>query len=426
VIIRADARAIPLADNSVQCVVTSPPYWGLRDYGTARWKGGDVDCDHKNLASAPMGTMDGHSPDQPARQGMTKPYRDTCGKCGAHRIDAQIGLERTPEEYIATIVAVFREVHRVLKKDGTLWLNLGDSYANDGKWGGETGGKQAYLPDNDRRRCGREKRLTGLKPKDLCGMPWRIALALQADGWWLRSDIIWAKPNPMPESVRDRPTRAHEYLFLLTKSARYFYDAKAIMEPASPATHARIAQPRIFSQAGGAKDYGEGSNRSMRKALTNLAHRARGVSPKTALGTVGVVRANPSFASAIVDLVLERNKRDVWTISTQPCPEAHFATFPEKLVEPCILAGSRPGDVVFDPFLGSGTVGVVAQRLGRRWAGMELSTGYIAIARARISQPPKPTRTRRRAPHLISPKPNWLQRDAARPAERSRSSHKHG
>jgi DNA modification methylase len=351
----------------VQCVVTSPPYWDLRDYG----------------------------------------------------VEGQIGLERTPERYIATIVAVFREVRRVLKKDGTLWLNLGDSYGS--------GTRTTRAPSGSDGKHGYwtnpaiDKRLPA-PAKQLLGMPWRVALALQADGWWLRSDIIWAKSNPMPESVRDRPTRSHEYLFLLTKSARYYYDAKAIMEPASPATHARIAQPHIFSQLGGDKDYGEKSNRSSRKALTNFAARALGVSPKSALGVEGIVKNNASFSAAVSNLVLERNKRDVWFVSPQPCPEAHFATFPEKLVEPCILAGSRPGDVVFDPFLGSGTVGKVAAALGRRWVGLELSPDYIAIARARIAQPLKPTRARRRAPKP-SPPPSW--NDANRRPRRAPQPHFH-
>jgi site-specific DNA-methyltransferase (cytosine-N4-specific) len=268
-------------------------------------------------------------------------------------------MEPTPEAYVATMVEVFREVKRALRNDGTLWLNLGDSYAGSG---------------------------IGFKPKDLIGIPWRVAFALQADGWYLRSDIIWGKPNPMPESVTDRPTRSHEYLFLLAKSERYYYDAKAIMEPASPSTHARIAQPNVLSQKT-SKQNGHGRRYAGFNERWDAAEdAARGVSPKTLLGEIGVVKNNASFTSATADLVLERNKRDVWTVNSEPTPEAHFATFPQKLIEPCILAGSRVGDICFDPFLGSGTVGVVCERLGRRWVGLELSPEYIEIAKRRTAQ----------------------------------------
>jgi DNA modification methylase len=283
-----------MPDGSVDCVVTSPPYWGLRDYG----------------------------------------------------VNGQLGVETTSEEYVEHLVEVFREVRRVLERDGTLWLNLGDSYANDGKWGGKTGGKQAYLPDDDRKRTGRSKRVTGLKPKDLVGIPWRVAFALQADGWWLRQDIIWAKPNPMPESVRDRCTKSHEYLFLMTKSARYFYDAGAIAEP----TNTKDDSFR---------------DRDVTK-LNSTPGRTR----------MGGLKTNG------YDF---RNKRSVWTINTQAVSEAHFATFPEKLVEPCIRAGCRPGGIVLDPFCGSGTTGVVAFREGRDFVGIELNPAYCEMARKRIA-----------------------------------------
>lgn len=274
-LITADARRLPLRDGCVQCVVTSPPYWGLRDYGVAD----------------------------------------------------QIGLEATPDAYVLSLREVFSEVWRVLKDDGTVWLNLGDTYANDTKWGGQTSGKHA-LSLHGKRPLVRAQKTTGLKSKDLVGIPWRVAFALQADGWYLRSDIIWHKPNPMPESVTDRPTKAHEYLFLLTKSERYFYDAQAIAEPVSAAMLLEVEQG--------------------------------------------------------YDGLGLRNKRSVWTIPTLPYAGAHFATMPEALVEPCILAGCPVGGLVCDPFVGSGTVGAVAERLGRRWVGTDL--GYQPLASARTAQ----------------------------------------
>lgn len=342
-ILRADARHIPLADETVQCVVTSPPYWGLRDYGTARWEGGDADCDHSNARI--KGRFDYPTSGKQLSNGGSDDsrYRDAC-PCGARRIDQQIGLERTPDEYVATMVGVFREIRRVLKKDGTVWLNLGDSYAAnrsyqvaDTKWREVGNSKPSAVP-------------AGLKAKDLCGIPWRVAFALQADGWYPRSDIVWAKPNPMPESVTDRPTRSHEYIFLLAKNERYFYDADAVREPWADA---RNGDPgRAVSKYDGSEASGG------RRYLNRF----------TAPGCSG------------------RNKRDVWTVNSEPTPEAHFATFPQKLIEPCILAGSRIGDIVLDPFLGSGTVGRVCERFGRRWVGLELSAAYIRIAKRRSAQ----------------------------------------
>lgn len=307
--------------GSVRCCVTSPPYWGLRDYGHAD----------------------------------------------------QLGLERTPEEYVSRIVDVFREVRRVLADDGTLWLNLGDCYATgagkvgDCPGGGEQverwkqyGPARAQVPDGKNPNAGvptfqpNRMPLPGLKPKDLVGIPWRVAFALQADGWWLRSDIIWAKPNPMPESVTDRPTKAHEYLFLLAKSERYYYDADAIAEPAT--------------FAGKVVTLGE-------KSLS------RGQATGAGVEASGNGKADSVTVAAL------RNRRSVWTIATQPFAEAHFAVMPEALVEPCVLAGSKPGDLVLDPFAGSGTVGVVALRYGRRFVGCELNPEYVEMARRRIAGP---------------------------------------
>ena len=279
--------------GSVQCCVTSPPYWGLRDYGE----------------------------------------------------DGQIGLEKTPEEYTARLVAVFAEVRRVLRDDGVLWLNLGDSYASGGMsnpsssstlGGGKDRGASEYsisrtIPD-------------GLKPKDLVGIPWRVAFALQADGWYLRSEVIWAKPNPMPESVTDRPTKAHEQVFLLSKSGRYFYDADAVREPSS---YDGPPKPGIQAQT----------------AHTGLPVHS---------GRLG--EGNP----------LGRNKRSVWTIATQPFSGAHFATMPPELAETCIKAGSRVDDVVLDPFGGAGTTALSARLLGRRFVHIDLNPEYIEIARRRV------------------------------------------
>jgi DNA modification methylase len=286
--------------GSIHCCVTSPPYFGLRDYG----------------------------------------------------VDGQIGLEATPEAYVAKMVDVFREVRRVLRYDGTLWLNLGDSYANDGKWGGTTGGKHADGLHGS--PIGRLKRETGLKPKNLIGIPWRVAFALQADGWYLRSDIIWNKPNPMPESVRDRPTKSHEYIFLLAKSDSYYYDADATKE-----------ERDSVSLYPGNKDPG--------KIQGTKAHQG------------GNSQFRDSRQRAWGDLS-GRNKRSVWTVATKPCKDAHFATFPPKLIEPCILAGCPAGGVVLDPFSGAGTTGVVAKQHGRSYVGIELNPEYIEMSRKRIDE----------------------------------------
>lgn len=346
-IIQADARAIPLSDESVQMCVTSPPYWGLRDYGTAKWEGGSLDCAH---------IVGGQVQDNKAPGAITTGQRpgvdaSLCRKCGAHRVDRQLGLETTPWKYVENMVTVFREVRRVLRENGTLWLNLGDSYA--GSWGNsgrrpeldkDAGGQRRkdceYLPrggwDNRRDRPASSHKLPGLKPKDLVGIPWRVAFALQADGWWLRQDIIWAKPNPMPESVRDRCTKAHEYIFLLSKSARYYYDAEAIKEVG--------AGREIFGNTGAKQSVNGDRNDAGRRDMN----------------------INPTG----------RNKRSVWTITTKPYPEAHFATFPPELPRLCILAGSRARDLVLDPFSGSGTTVQVAHELQRDGIGLDISGEY--------------------------------------------------
>lgn len=286
-------------DESVHCVVTSPPYFGLRDYG----------------------------------------------------VDGQIGLEATPAEYVARMVEVFREVRRVLRTDGVCWLNLGDSYASDTKGSGgsnhKTSPKQAWKGKANGQGFSSRKVDHGLKQKDLIGIPWRVAFALQDDGWWLRQDIIWSKPNPMPESVTDRCTKAHEYVFMLTKSARYYWDQEAIAEP--------------FEMEKGGKVIG----RSVHGSSV-----ARG-------GDLSCIGGYPQTKDG-------RNKRSVWSIVTQPFSGAHFATMPPELAETCIKAGCPKGGTVLDPFGGAGTTGLVADRLQRNAVLIELNPEYAAMARKRI------------------------------------------
>lgn len=300
-----------LPAESVQTCITSPPYWGLRDYGH----------------------------------------------------EGQLGLEPTPEEYVANLVAVFREVRRVLRDDGTLWLNLGDSYAANRSYQVSDGKHQAH----DFGGSNASKVPGGLKPKDLVGIPWMVAFALRADGWYLRSDIIWAKPNPMPESVTDRPTKAHEYLFLLSKGPRYFYDAEAIKETAVAREPGEI-DGGAQREANGSKS-NEGRNyRKQDNIPGDSARRMTGFNDRYFAGPAPFTR----------------NKRTVWTVTTQPFPGAHFATFPPKLIEPCILAGSAEGDTVLDPFNGAGTTGLVALRHNRNYIGCELNPEYAQMARDRI------------------------------------------
>ena len=346
-----------LADDSVDCVVTSPPYWGLRDYG----------------------------------------------------VEGQLGMERTLGEHIAVMVEVFADVRRVLKPAGTLWLNYGDCYAT------HPNGKSAaaykadgsddrtfrdkpfstvgpiYISDQrNKDRRGNRSTLNGapppdtpgriaaggyLKPKDLCMIPNRLAIALQDDGWWVRSEIIWSKPNPMPESVTDRPAGTHEKVWLLTKSQRYHFDAEAIMEECSPNTHARVSQD-VANQVGSERANGGRKTNGNMKAVVR--------SPKITEAGSGN-RNNQSFVDAACLLTLKRNARNVWEIPTAAFSEAHFATFPPALVERCLLAGCPKGGIVLDPFFGAGTTGLVADRLGLDCTGIELNPAYVAIARSRIT-----------------------------------------
>jgi len=305
VIIHADALAglARCADNSAQCCVTSPPYFGLRDYG----------------------------------------------------VQGQIGLEATPEAYISRLVAIFREVWRVLKNDGILWINIGDSYAGSGK-GGQSEDKRSssWQPVYPNKNA-----TYGLKPKDMIGIPWLLALALRADGWYLRQDIIWHKPNCLPESVKDRCTRAHEYIFLLSKSEKYYFNHRAIME--------------IADYDGRHDTRMKGSHKYSAEGI----HYNNGPQSFAARGHERWQR--DEFGRFL------RNKRDVWTIMTQPYHNAHFATFPPELIRPCVLAGSRPRDTIIDPFFGAGTTGVVAVEEGREYIGIDINSDYCELAKKRLS-----------------------------------------
>lgn len=335
-------RDIPA--DSIDCVVTSPPYWGLRAYGTASqiW-GGDPLCAHVwEMLPPRRRRTPNDAPNSPVQQGNRGTFHELpdtplCTRCGAWR--GELGLEPSPELFVDHIVEIFREVRRVLRRHGTVWLNIGDSFIASSKGPGgddKSGLNPSGVKHQRKRPVNVTKRATLLKPKDMAGMPWRTALALQADGWWLRSDIVWSKPNPMPESVGDRPTRSHEYVFLLTKAPRYYYDAEAIAEPLVDATIRRLFQPSFDQQTGGPKDYGPDSNRSARKAVENLAHRVK----NDRLNGAPAPAPQPELDASGYSPSIGRNARSVWTIPTQPYPEAHFATFPEELPRRCILAGS--------------------------------------------------------------------------------------
>ncbi len=328
-----------LPDESVNCVVTSPPYFGLRDYG----------------------------------------------------VEGQIGLEASPDAFVEVLVDVFREARRVLRADGTLWLNLGDSYAQQGGpgWQGKNGQRAdrrfTLVRDTVPMREASRRVCDGLKPKDLMGIPWRVAFALQADGWWLRSDIIWHKPNPMPESITDRPTSSYEHVFLLAKSERYFYDAEAVKEPVA-----------VADWDNGTRVYG-----GVNKAGANISHGHRTTGRVAGKGNAKSFRGGGAYVGGrsfdndggierethgnVPNVTGLRNQRNVWTIATRPFPEAHFATFPPDLAERCIKAGCPAGGVVLDPFGGAGTTGLVADRLGRDAILIEINPEYVGMAERRIA-----------------------------------------
>lgn len=341
-----------LPDESIDCCVTSPPYYGLRDYGTGTWVGGDPNCKHRGKPFAIRAHINQNCTggNDIKNQQVYEPFKKVCPLCGAIREDKQIGLEETPEQCVEHLVEVFREVRRVLRKNGTLWLNIGDSYCNSNGYARASEKFQRKgrndAPANDRDLKALHE--SGLKTKDLIGIPWMLAFALRADGWYLRQDIIWSKPNPMPESVRDRCTKSHEYMFLLSKSQRYYYDCDAIKEMAKTKPTKRNKHKEGYQA-----DYTKGDRFSPGERV---------------YGADGF-----------------RNKRDVWSVPLRPLKEAHFATFPEKLIEPCVLAGCRQGGIVLDPFFGSGTTGVVALKHGRDFVGCELNPEYVEIAKRRTS-----------------------------------------
>jgi DNA modification methylase len=338
----------------VQMCVTSPPYYGLRDYGTATWIGGDPKCSHKRDSKASDKTITGHvNLEGAVGDGI---YKDVCPRCGAKREDQQIGLELTPKDYIETMCEVFDCVWDILADDGVIWVNIGDSYSShkDCKSVGQTLAKgtsreEAHVMDKGVSRVRDSKMLKsqGLKNKDLIGIPWMLAFALRERGWYLRQDIIWSKPNPMPESVQDRCTKAHEYIFLLSKSDKYYFDNEAIKEPATSTDNSE-------------------RDRDTTK-LNNTPGRTR-------------------MAGLTTNHYETRNKRSVWQVATKPYEGAHFATFPEELIQPCILAGSRVGDIVLDPFMGSGTTAQVAMELGRQYLGCELNPEYEKLQKKRTAQ----------------------------------------
>ena len=336
-------RLKDLPEKSVNTCVTSPPYWGLRDYGTGEWVGGDPDCLHMRTNKMNKENITGQKAmfDQVNAVGDAI-YKIECPKCGATRKDDQLGLEETPEQFTENLVKLFREVRRVLRDDGTVWLNLGDSYSSGGR---KTTNNQDLRGDKEY-GVTRPKPSKGIKEKDLIGIPWRVAFALQADGWYLRQDIIWHKPNPMPESVQDRCTKSHEYIFLLSKSPKYYYDNEAIKE--------KVKQDWGTRDRSSGKYHNEGT----------------GLQPHSGL--------EKSYET--------KNKRSVWSVSPVAYKEAHFATYPPELIKPCILAGCPEGGTVLDPFGGSGTTAQVSNNLNRNAILCELNPEYVEIAKGRLQE----------------------------------------
>lgn len=339
----SDKGLARLPDQSVHCIVTSPPYFGLRDYG----------------------------------------------------VEGQIGLEETPDQYVQKLVHVFREARRVLRDDGTVWLNLGDSYASSSKNRTEdqaikNSTLQGSLKTQSQILKQQSKIVSGLKPKDLIGIPWRVAFALQADGWYLRQDIVWAKPNPMPESVTDRCTKSHEYIFLLSKSQRYYYDHVAIMQDVKMSSVERLMQD-VENQEGNMKAKASWNGSSFDKGKTGEMMATRGGLRKSGnkerKDRPGAPENNGAHQKGSVPWEgMKANKRSVWTVTTKPFKEAHFATFPEDLIVDCIKAGCPEDGIVLDPFMGAGTTALVARKLNRNYVGFELNRSYIEIAEKRLQK----------------------------------------
>lgn len=497
-----------LPDESVDCIVTSPPYYGLRDYGTGKWVGGDPDCPHRRVSKWSAKTITGHAQKELAGNVGDAIYKTVCPLCGAVREDKQIGLEETPEEYIERLVAVFRECRRVLKDDGTLWVNIGDSYAGTGSKGDYKDPK--YADGRNGQVVSITQKVDGYKNKDLIGIPWMLAFALRGDGWFLRQDIIWHKPNPMPESVKDRCVKSHEYIFLLSKKPHYYFDYEAIQEEANydgrketmfkgstKYEGVMFADDKTKSferwqiktkdpQYKNLKEKGQ-SNHTMHErraeglpdevyfvrnkrdvwqanskystldqetAVRQGMNRERGINivavrkrlpsqeqfvafmrknttvqmiqdetdiPRTTIEhwfrtdesgfsfptvedwclirdyvddwseefqQINLGMTEVTYETDAIDKNYngKKNKRDVWSVTTKANKEAHFATFPEKLIEPCILAGCRKDGTVLDPFCGSGTTGIVSVRNERRFIGVELNPEYAEMSERRIAR----------------------------------------
>ena len=453
-----------LPEKHFNTVVTSPPYWGLRDYQTGTWVGGDPNCSHFRESHQSKSTQTGHKKSVKYGGIADSIYKKTCKRCGAVREDLQVGLEESPAEYVRTLVRIFREIRRVLRDDGTVWLNLGDSYSS----GGRTSTTNQTVRGDKEYGVTRPPVVKGLKQKDLVGIPWRVAFALQEDGWYLRQDIIWHKPNPMPESVQDRCTKAHEYIFLLSKNKNYYYDNEAIKEEVKQDWGTRDrANGKYHNEGTGLvphggleKSYETKNKRSVwstkyRSDEEERTHRqgmskTRGekliairpnlpsqedfvkflrsktnvkiLSESTNIGKTTIEhwfrldKSGFSYPSRddwikISDFINDwsteyeeinqkmtyeeyhfddvvtldkKNKRSVWTVSPKPFKEAHFAVYPTELIEPCVLAGCPKDGHVLDPFGGSGTTGLVADRLGRNATLIELNEDYLEIGTKRI------------------------------------------
>lgn len=389
-----------LPDNILDCCVTSPPYYGLRDYGTGTWEGGDPNCPHYRTTKYSDKMITGQKAILDTHIGIVDAiYKDVCPLCGAKRIDQQIGLEETPEQYIDRLVKVFHEIKRCMKDTGTLWINIGDSYA--AQRGGTyqpaeslAGGKHGKTEDGEnvnRGRSGgynptRNAAAIGLKHKDMIGIPWMLAFALRADGWYLRQDIIWHKPNPMPESVKDRCVKAHEYIFLLSKSKSYYFDYEAIQEEATGYDGRKDIMLKGSPMYANDEYNVEGHPQTIATTPT----------PRWKFKNLGD-KGQPTHsmherrAEGLPDEVYPvRNKRDVWTVNVgggyQDESKAHYATYPKKLIEPCILAGCPEGGLVLDPFNGTGTTGSVAIQWQRKYIGIDLSKDYIDMATRRLQK----------------------------------------
>lgn len=388
-IINANALKIPLASKSVQTVVTSPPYWNQRDYGTAIWKGGDPECDHsyKDVRNdAGRYQTDGFHGSNSTDSNKGKfQYKDVCEKCGAVRVDDQLGLEKTPQEFVANMLRVFDEVGRILKDDGILWINMGDGYCSkpsgkpsqdyivnqtkgDGAFRRRTLNFKGGDLDAPDPKPATVKDMGLIKEKDLIGMPWTLAMALRDHGWYLRRDVIWFKTNPIPEPARDRPSTSHEYIFMLTKQKRYYFDLEAVKVPYTKPID-RWGGTKLVPNGVSPRDIEVGSELYRDR---NMRPDENGRMPRSVwYAEEDEYRQFLEWKKTMVEFA------DVWTIPAKASGYKHYAQFPAALTTPCILASTKEGDVVFDPFVGSGTTILEAERLGRHGIGTDLSLDYL-------------------------------------------------